>query len=124
MRGGQEDSRRNTTMTEAPARMMRSRSSTRCEINVCSTGSSLICCGSLTPALCWDSSMEGKVVDAEWKRGKHQKNRVGRRSVSGVCLATRAAPDWTRVLRNVVRLYQFGMAVCLTLQFLRVPDGA
>jgi hypothetical protein len=44
--------------------------------------------------------------------------------VAGVCRATRAAPDCTRVRRAVARLYQVGMAVCLTRQFLRLgPAG-
>ena len=53
-----------------------------------------------------------------------QKKRVGRRRLTGVCRATRAAPDCTRVRRNVARLYQFGVAVCFTRQFLRFGAAA
>src|SRR5579864_2156244 len=43
-------------MTEMPARMMRSRSSTRCEMKVSSGASPWLCWGSLTPALGWSIS--------------------------------------------------------------------
>src|ERR1700759_4005359 len=51
-----------------------------------------------------------------------QKIFVCRRRVAGVWRATRAAPDCTRVRREVVRLYQLGIAACLTRQFLRLVD--
>src|SRR5215468_9883008 len=89
--------------------MMRSRSSTRCEMKV-SSAPSFWFWGSLTPALGWNL-MRGTSED--------QKKRVGRRRLTGVCRATRAAPDCTRVRRETARLYQVGVAVCLTRQFLR-----
>ena len=51
MSGAQYTSPINTTMTARPARMMRSRNSTRWEMKVSSVPSSWVCWGSLTPAL-------------------------------------------------------------------------